>query len=171
MPEANRITIGQISRVRGVKGEMVVIPLTDNPSRFLKLKKVAVALNKNTQEFLIEQVREFKGRVLLKLKQIDNPEQAEKMVGGFIEIKKEELVELPEGSYFVFDIIGLEVITTRGEKIGKIKEVISLPGNDIYLVEGSNRQYDIPAIKDIVKIIDPKKKEMIIEPPEGLLDL
>lgn len=171
MPEVNRITIGQISRVRGVKGEMVVIPLTDDPSRFSKLRKVVVTLNMNAQEFMVEQAREFKGKVLLKLKQVEKPEEAEKLVGGFIEIEREELVELPEGSYFVFDLIGLEVITAQGEKIGKVKEVISLPANDIYVVEGDKREYIIPAIKDVVKNIDLEKREMIINLPEGLLDL
>jgi 16S rRNA processing protein RimM len=166
-----RITIGQVSRVRGVKGEVVVIPLTHDPGRFLKIQNVLISIEKNTQEFRVEKARELHDKVLLKLKQVENPEEAKKLVGGFVEIEREELVELPEGSYFIFDIIGLDVITTEGEKIGKVKEVISLPANDIYVVEGDNKRYDIPAIKDVVRKIDVKNKQMIIEPIEGLLDL
>jgi len=167
----DRVTIGQISRVRGVKGEMVVVPLTDEPSRFLKLRKVTVSKEENTDEFLVERAREFKGKVLLKLKKVESPEEAKKLVGGFVEIEKDQLVELPEGRYFIFDIIGLQVVTSRGERVGKVKEVISLSANDVYVVEGDKKQYDIPAIKEVVKRIDLKKKEMIIEPIEGLLDL
>lgn len=166
-----RVTIGQISRVRGVKGEIVVVPLTDYPERFLKLQRVVVSTKEKDRDFLVERARIFKEKVLLKLKQIDSPEEAKKLVGGFIEIEKEDVVELPEGSYFIFDLIGLEVITTKGEKIGKVKEVISLPANDIYLVEGDKKSYDIPAIKEVIKKIDLEKREMIIEPTEGLLDL
>ena len=166
-----RITIGQISRVRGIRGEVVVIPFTDDPSRFSRLQKVIISARENSQEFQVERSRRFEEKVLLKLKQVESPEEAKKLVGGFIEIDKDELVELPDGSYFVFDIIGLEVITTQGEKIGTVKEVFSLPANDIYVVKGKEKEYDIPALKDVVKKIDLEKKEMIIEPIEGLLDL
>ena len=171
MSVISRVTIGQISRVRGVKGEVVVIPLTDDPGRFLKLQKVVISKGKETQEFLVEQARKFQWKVLLKLKQVESPEEAKKLVGGFVEIEKDQLVKLPEGRYFIFDLIGLEVITTKGEKIGRVKEVIPLPASDIFLVEGDKKQYDIPATKDLVRKIDLEKKEMIIEPIEGLLDL
>jgi len=149
----------------------VVAPLTDDPQRFHKLQKVIISKEESTREFQVEETREFRDRVLLKLKQVETPEEAKKLVGGFIEIERSQTVELPEGRYFIFDIIGLEVITTEGERVGKVKEVISLPANDIYLVEGDKKSYDIPAIKEVVKRIDLVKKEMIIEPIEGLLDL
>ncbi len=167
----DRVTMGRISRVRGIKGEMVVVPLTDDPHRFLKLQEVIISKEESTKGFQVEGAREFKGKVLLKLKQVESPEEAKKLVGGFIEIERDQLVELSEERYFIFDIIGLLVVTTKGEKIGKVKEVISLPANDLYLVEGDDKQYDIPAIKKVVKKIDLEKKEMIIEPIEGLLDL
>jgi 16S rRNA processing protein RimM len=167
----SRVTIGQISRVRGVRGEMVVIPLTDDPQRFLDLDRVTVTKEGDIGEFVVEGAREFKGKVLLRLKQVDGPEQAQKLVGGFIEIQPEQVVKLPEGRYFVFDIIGLEVVTTEGRRIGKIKEVLSLPANDVYVVDGEERQYDIPAIKEIVKKIDLQKGRMIIQPSEGLLEI
>jgi 16S rRNA processing protein RimM len=100
-----------------------------------------------------------------------SPEAAEELVGGFIEIEKEELVRLPEGRYFVFDLIGLEVTTTDGQKVGKVKEVISLPAHDIYVVEGKTRLYDIPAVREVIKNIDLNKRQMIIQPQEGLLEL
>jgi 16S rRNA processing protein RimM len=166
-----KVTIGKISRVRGVRGEMVVVPLTDDTQRFLKLEKVTVTGDENSQQFFVERVREFKGKVLLKLKLVDSPEQAKKLVGAFLEIESDQLVRLPEGSYFIFDIIGLEVLTTKGERIGTVKDVISLPANDLYLVEGDEKLHHIPATKEVVQEIDLKEKKMIIEPIEGLLDL
>lgn len=171
MSETHRVTIGQISRVRGLKGEMVVIPLTDDPSRFAKLQKVTLSKEENTGEFWVERVRAAERKVLLKLREVGNPEEARKWVGGFIEIENDQLVKLPEGRYFVFDVVGLEVFTILGQRIGKVKEVISLPANDVYLVEGEGKQYDIPAIKRVVRKIDLDKKKMIIDPIEGLLDL
>ncbi len=167
----DRVTIGQISRTRGIRGEMVVVPLTDDPRRFRKLQKVVISKEESAKEFQVENAREFKGKVLLKLKQVQSPEEAKKLIGGFIEIEKDQLVKLPEGRYFIFEIIGLSVITTKGEIVGRVKEVISLPANDLYVVEGDKRQYDIPAIKNVIRKIDLEKREMTIEPTEGLLDL
>jgi len=167
----SRVTIGRISRVRGIRGEMVVVPLTDDPARFLKLHKVIISKDEHTQEFQVERARKFQDKALLKLKQVETPEEARKLVGGFIEIEREQLVKLPEGRYFIFDIIGIQVVSTRGERIGKVKEVISLPANDLYLVEGDKKLYHIPAIKKVVKKIDLAKKEMTVELMEGLLEL
>jgi len=171
-----RITIGQISRVRGIKGEMVVVPLTDDLKRFSWLEKIFVSKDAITAQFGIEEVRislkskRLKERVLLKLKGVETPEEAKKFVGSFLEIEKEDLIKLPEGRYFIFDIIGLKVITTQDKEVGTVREVISLPANDVYVVQGEQQEYDIPAIKEVVKKIDLDKKVMIIEPKEGLLD-
>ena len=171
-----RITIGQISKVHGIKGEMVVVPLTDDPKRFSELKKVLLLKDEKIIEFEVESVRtdfkakRLKERVLIKLKGVENPEEAKGLVGSFLEIEKEDLIKLPEGRYFIFDIIGLKVITTENKEVGKVKEVISLPANDVYVVQGDQKEYDIPAIKEVVKKIDLERKVMIIEPKEGLLE-
>jgi 16S rRNA processing protein RimM len=166
----SRVTIGKIARVRGIKGEMVVVPLTDDPRRYFDLERVTISKEETTREFVIEKVRELRGKILLRLRQVENPEEARKLVGGFVEVEKEQVVKLPPGRYFVFDLVGLEVFTTQGQRIGKIKEIISLPANDIYVIQGDEKQYDIPALKTVVKKIDIQKGEMIIEPLEGLLD-
>jgi len=171
MSETKRITIGKICRVRGVKGEMVVAPLTDDPDRFSELKVINITVGEITREYHLLSVRKLADRIWLKLREINTPEEAKLLVGGFIEIEKEQLIKPGEGNYFVFDLIGLEVITASGEKIGLVKEVISLPANDIYVVESGNKIYNIPATKDIVKRVDLAKGVMIIEPMEGLLEL
>jgi 16S rRNA processing protein RimM len=167
----HRVTIGRIARVRGVKGEVMVAPMTDDSCRFRQLRKLRISEVEAAGEFLVESARELKGQVLMKLKGVDDPEVARKLVGGFVEIEKDQLVQLPEGRYFIFDIVGLEVITTRGTRIGRVKEVMSLPANDLYLVEGEGKLHHIPATKEVIKTIDLEKGEMIIEPMEGLLDL
>ena len=174
--DMQRITIGQISKVRGIKGEMVVVPLTDDPKRFSELEKVFLSKDEKITQFEVEKVRielktkKLKEMVLLKLKGVETPEEAKKLVGSFLEIEKEDVIKLPEGRYFIFDIIGLKVITTDEKEIGTVKEVISLPANDVYVVQGEKKEYDVPAIKEVVKKIDLERKVMIIEPKEGLLD-
>jgi len=165
-----KIAIGKITKTRGLKGEVVISPLTDDPERFFLLKEVWISGKEKSKIFQIEKVKKFKEKIFLKFQGIDSPEAAMPLVNSFLEIQKESLPPLPQNRYYVFDIIGLEVLTTQGKKIGVIKDVISLPANDVYTVKSGTKEYDIPATKEVVKKIDLHKRIMIIEPLEGLLE-
>lgn len=165
-----KITIGKITKTRGLKGEVVISPLTDDPERFFLLKEVWISGKEGSKVFQIEKVKKFKEKILLKFQGIDSPEAVKPLVNSFLEIQKESLPPLPQNRYYVFDIVGLEVLTTQGKKIGVIKDVISLPANDVYTVSSGTKEYNIPATKEVVKKIDLHKKIMIIEPLEGLLE-
>ncbi len=164
------VTIGKISRTRGTRGEMVVIPLTDDPNRFFTLEEVCVEKEGNKRVFKIKCVKKFKKKIFISLEGIDSPEAAKALVGAFLEIEKESLLPLPEGRYYIFEIIGLKVKTESGEILGEVKEVLSFPANDVYVVKKDKKEYNIPAIKEVIKKIDLKKKLIIIKPLEGLLE-
>ena len=85
-------------------------------------------------------------------------------------IHRDECLELSEDTYYIFELIGLEVITTEGESIGFIEDVYDLPANDVYVVKEKAREILIPAVKEIVKKVDIEKREIVIEPIEGLLE-
>ena len=112
-----------------------------------------------------------KGKVIIKLKTIDSIEEAQKLQGQPIEIHHSQLQPLPEGQYYHFQLIGLEVETTQGELLGKITETITAESNDIYVVNGNRGEVLIPAIDDVVKSIDLDKERMVIEAIPGLLSL
>jgi len=93
-------------------------------------------------------------------------------VGQPIEIHRSQLQPLPQGQYYHFQLIGLEVETTGGEPLGNITEILTTESgdvNDIYVVNGNRGEILIPAIEDVVKSIDPDKGRIVIEPIEGLL--
>ncbi len=165
-----KITIGKITRTRGLRGEVVISPLTDDPERFFLLKEVWISGKQESKIFQIEKVKKFRERVSLKFRGIDSPEAAKPLVNSFLEIEKENLLPLPQNRYYVFEIIGLKVLTTQGEEIGVIEDVVNFPGNDVYMVKNGKKEYSIPAVKKVVKKIDLDKKIMIIEPLEGLLE-
>ena len=165
-----KITIGKITRTRGLRGEVVISPLTDDPERFFLLKEVWISGKQESKIFQIEKVKKFRERVSLKFRGIDSPEAAKPLVNSFLEIEKENLLPLPQNRYYVFEIIGLKVLTTQGEEIGVIEDVVNFPGNDVYTVKNGKKEYSIPAVKKVVKKIDLDKKIMIIEPLEGLLE-
>ena len=163
------LEVGQIVNTHGIKGELKVVPFTDDISRFDKLKKVYVKTKKESKLYQIEGVRYHKNMVLLKLQGIDNPEQAELLKNSFLEIDREDAVPLKEGTYFIADLIGLEVYTDEGKLLGKVDDIYNTGANDIYVVKDQlGKTILLPGIKDVIKqvILDEK---IIVHLIPGLL--
>jgi 16S rRNA processing protein RimM len=162
--------IGKILRPYGLKGQVCVKPITDFVERFKKLKRVYVGDNPvEVEEHQVVSSFLRDEDVILKFKGVNDRTSAESFSGKFIYIPEEELVPLPEDSFYVHDLIGLKVYDTNGNKIGVITDVWLLPANDVYVVESKGKEILIPAIKDVVKEVDLEKKMMIIELIEGLI--
>ena len=149
---------------------MVIFPYTDDPDRFFLLKEVWVSGKKTSRLFQIEKVKKLKQNVFLKFQEVNSPEAARPLVNSFLEIEKEKLLPLPQNRYYIFDIIGLKVLTNKGEEIGTIEDVVSLPANDVYVVRKGKKEYNIPAVKEVVSKIDLDKKIVVIQPLKGLLE-
>ncbi|CUS99266.1 ribosome maturation factor RimM [Candidatus Chrysopegis kryptomonas] len=162
--------IGKILRPYGLRGQVCVKPITDFVERFKKLKRVYVGDNPvEVEEHQVVSSFLRDEDVILKFKGVNDRTSAESFSGKFIYIPEEELVPLPEDSFYVHDLIGLKVYDTNGNKIGVITDVWLLPANDVYVVESKGKEILIPAIKDVVKEVDLEKKMMIIELIEGLI--
>lgn len=164
------IVVGRILSSWGVRGQIKVEPLTDDIKRFDKLKKVFIGTDDLPARYDVESVLYLKNAfVVLKLKNIDSPEQAEKFRGVYLKISREDAVKLPEGRYFICDIVGLHVFTESGEFLGKIVDVLPTGANDVYVVNGkAGNQILIPAIKEVVKQIDLENNKMIVRLMEGM---
>lgn len=165
--ELEFITIGQILSPWGTKGKLKVAVATDFPQRFTPSATVYV----NRQLVNIESAEWRKGKVIIKLSTIDSIEAAQELRGQSLEIHHSQLKTLPEGQYYHFQLIGLEVWTARGEPLGRITEILSAQSNDNYVVRGPGGEILIPAIEDTIKSIDLDEGRIVIEPIEGLLTL
>ena len=163
--ELEFITIGQILAPWGVKGKLKVRVVTDFPQRFAPSSKIYI----NRQPMSIDSAEWHKDKVIIKLNQIDTVEAAQKLRGQPVEIHHSQVYPLPEGQYYHFQLIGLEVWTTRGELLGNITEILTAESNDNYVVSGAKGEILIPAIEDVVKSIDLDSGRITIEPIEGLL--
>ena len=165
--ELEFIAIGQILTPWGTKGKLKVEVVTDFPQRFTPSSKVYI----NRQPMTIDSTEWHKRTVIIKLNTVDSIEAAQSLQGQPIEIHHSQVYPLPEGQYYHFQIIGLEVWTTRGELLGNITEILTADSNDNYVVHGAKGEILIPAIDDVVKSIDLNKGHIVIEPIEGLLSL
>ncbi|RJO63075.1 MAG: 16S rRNA processing protein RimM [Dehalococcoidia bacterium] len=159
------ITVGEVLGAWGLKGAFRVRPTTDFPERFEPGETVFIDGVPNT----IQSSNWQKDGVIMTIAGVDTPEAAAKLRRKTLDIPASELHDLPEGQYYQFDIIGLEVRTLDGTILGKVTDILNC-GNDVYVVKGEGKKdVLIPATKDVVKSIDVKKGKMIIEPIEGLL--
>ena len=164
------LEIGQIVNTSGLKGIVKVNPFTDDITRFEKLKTILVDKNGILVEYEIEQVRYHKNMVMLKLKGIDNIDQAEKLRNFYIKINRKDAVKLPKDSYFIVDLLGLEVYTSENELLGKVDDIFPTGSNDVYVVKNElGKQILIPALKTVIKNIDLENKKITVDLPEGLV--
>ena len=164
------LEIGQIVNTSGLKGVVKVNPFTDDITRFEKLKTVLLDKNGTLVEYEIEQVRYHKNMVMLKLKGIDDINQAEMLRNLYIKINRKDAVKLPKDSYFIVDLLGLEVYTVEGELLGTVNDIFPTGSNDVYVVKDEfGKQILIPALKTVIKDIDLESKKIIVELPEGLI--
>ncbi len=165
--ELEFITIGQILAPWGIKGKLKVEVATDFPQRFTPCAKIYI----NRQPMTIDSTQWHKGKPIIKLNTIEGIEAAQKLQGQLVEIHCSQVNPLPEGQYYHFQIIGLEVWTTQGELLGNITEILTADSNDNYVVSGAKGEILIPAIEDVVKSIDLNKGRIVIEAIDGLLSL
>jgi 16S rRNA processing protein RimM len=161
------ITIAQILAPWGVKGKLRVEVITDFPQHLAPHSKVYV----DRRPMTIAATEWHKGQALIKLEGTDSLEDAEGLRGKALEIHHSQLESLPEGQYYHFQLIGLEVWTTEGKLLGKVVRILSSPGNDNYVVSSEKGEILIPAIEDVVKSIDLERGRMTIEAIKGLLEL
>lgn len=163
------IIIGKVVSTQGNKGEVNVLPLTDSIDRFKNLDNVFLRSKKSQTILNVEKIRKRKDTVILKLKDIENIEEAKMVVGSFLEVERKNAVKLPKETYFIFEIIGLEVYDENNIFLGKVENVISTGSNDVYVVKSKDKEeLFIPAIREVVKNVNLEKKRITIKMVDGL---
>jgi 16S rRNA processing protein RimM len=171
------LNVGEIVNTHGIRGEVRVISRTDFPeNRYQTGSQLTLFQeDKPPVPVTIAGWRKHKQFDLLRFETYDNVNDVEQFKGALLKIRQSDLAEdeLFEGEFYHFEIIGLEVITVDGQKLGKVKEILTPGANDVWVVQPEHRKKEllIPYIEEVVKEIDLDKGIVVIEPMEGLLDL
>jgi 16S rRNA processing protein RimM len=168
MDRPEYVTVGYIRRAHGIGGCVHVESLTDNPTRFEALSEVIVEVGGRRTLYRVERCSVASKGLLIKFKGVDDRSEAEKLKSGYLLVEAAKLPELEEGSYYLFDLIGMNVYTISGELLGEITDVQQYPANDVYIIEGEKGKLLLPAIRDVVKKIDVQNKRMEVELLSGL---
>jgi 16S rRNA processing protein RimM len=162
------LDIGRVVAPFGLAGEVRVLSLTDFPQRFAKLRRVLVGDAHRACE--IQRTRSARGQVLLKLRGVDDANAAEALRGEILRIPLGEAVSLPDDQFFWYQVIGLEVVTVGGERLGRVADILRTGANDVYIIRGLRGELLIPAIEDVVKVIDVDAGRLVVELMPGLVD-
>ena len=161
------IETGKIVSVFGIKGEVKVQPWCDDPELLCELETLYY---KSGTPVEIEHARVAKNIVVMKIKGVDTPEDAAKLRGKVLYMDRDD-VELEEGTFFVQDLLGLEVKdAASGQVYGKLTDVRNTGANDIYTVSDGQKEYLIPAIPSVIEKTDIESGVMLINVIDGLFD-
>ncbi len=150
--------IGKVVNTFGIKGEIKVLPYV---SYIEKVKIIYIA----KQKMEIEKIRFQKNVAIIKIKGIDDINLVEQYIGQIVEMEEIDAPKLPKGTYYIKDLIGIDVVTDEGKLLGKLDDVITTGANDVYQVG----KILLPAIKEVIKDIDLENKKMIVHIIKGLV--
>lgn len=168
----NMFVIGKIVNTHGLKGEVKVVPSTDDPKRFEKLEEIYIE-RKDIATYKVETVRYHKNFVLLKFKGIESIDEAELFKNAILKIDRKDSLPLKKDEYYIGDLYDLKVVTEEGRELGKLIDIIYTGSNDVYVIknEETHKELLIPAIKQVIKEVDLIQKIMTVKLLEGLEEL
>jgi 16S rRNA processing protein RimM len=170
--QSTLIAIARIARTRGNRGEVLADLYTDFPDRFNLLSEVWLESDDGRRQLIaLENSWEHKGRRVFKFAGISDIGSAEAYVGFWVKVPVSQAMPLPEGTYFDHDLVGCSVEDTGGNRIGIVDEVLHIGENSCLVVRNLNRECLIPAVESICIRISTKEKQILVDLPEGLMDL
>jgi len=172
------LVVGHLNKPHGTKGELFAWPLTDHPES-VYAPGVSLFVGDEAGRdpdpaiapMRIEAVRPFRNGYLVTLRGVRDRNRAEELRGRYLMMPIELLAPLEEGQVFYHQLLGMEVVTKQGTRLGEITEVYELRPATMLEVRGPTGELMIPYLSHIVVEVDTEARRMVIDPPEGLLDL
>ena len=156
------VRIGYVRRAVGLAGEVEVEPLTDDPARF----RSGLSVRAGSVIRQVEKVRGGTPTLVLKFVGVDDRNLAERLRGQYLEVDVSEANRLPEGSYYHWQLVGLQVFDPAGRSLGRLTDVLNYPANDIYVVSDGTDEVLVPALAQVVRSVDLEAGRMVVDLPE-----
>jgi 16S rRNA processing protein RimM len=174
----SHLVVGHISKPHGTRGEVFVLPLTDNPAavfaagQTLLLGDEEGALGDDAPAVVVEGARAFKRGLLVSFEHVGSREDADELARRYLLVPAEVVPPLDEGEVFYHELLGMHVETMAGEAVGHVREVFETVPHHLLEVSGADgRLRLIPFADRIVRSVDRETGRIVIDPPAGLLDL
>jgi 16S rRNA processing protein RimM len=170
MKTEERILVGRVARAHGNKGQVIVNPETDFPDeRFAAGKTVFVGEAGDPKTIVT--ARFHQGRPVIAFKGVDTMNDAEALAGAELKVNADDVMALPQGTYYRHELVGCEVQDTEGRLIGEVAAVEGPLDRSRLVINAPHGEVLIPLAADICVEIDPEAKRIRIAAPEGLIEL
>lgn len=164
------VGVGEVITTHGIRGELRIQPLTDEPERWEELTRVFYRSPEGTHELHVESIRYHKQAVVVKFEELSDMNEAEKLRGAWLWLPKSERRPLPPDRFYRDQIIGLEVYNEQDVHLGGIREILQTGANDVYVVKSVNGELLLPALKSVVLSVDLEAGRMRVRIPDGLME-
>ena len=172
------LPLGRVSGHRGAKGELTIRLAHDEGAHWTALERIWIGKAQEGSYYEIEASRAYGDRLVLKLKGIDDASRAAKLRGLSAMVARGEEPALPEDSWYVARLVGMEVVDEAGSGLGRVKDVMPTAGADLLIVqridergELTEREAMIPIAREIVLDVDEETRRITVRLPEGLLEI
>ena len=165
------LEVGKIINTHGLRGEVKVVAWTDAPEDFENIKKVVTKKGGETVTLTVSKIKYQKNNLIVKFKELDSIDEAELFKNCILSAEKSSLPPLPEGVYYIADLMGCVVYGADGAAVGEITDVFAAGAGNVYEVKASDgkKQY-LPANEGTVVSTDIENKKIVMDIPEGLED-
>ncbi len=168
------VVIGKILSPHGIGGMVKVFPYSDFPDRVQLLEEVELEQDSRRRVYSVEKASVHGSYWLIKFQGVDGRNMAEELRGSLVRIPRKERLPLPEGSYYHDQLEGLQVFDTAGNLLGTVVEIIPGGGHDQIIIDRADQKDKtifIPAVKEFIEQVNLSQGTMVVELPEGMLDL
>jgi 16S rRNA processing protein RimM len=167
---ADLVLVGRVARAHGNRGQVIVNLDTDFPEERFKAGEVLL-VGTHLEPRTIRDVRFHQGRPVVALDGIDTMNDAEALAGAELRVPAGDAQRLPEGTFYHYDLIGCDVQDTAGRRIGSVTAIEGTMEMSRLVVAGGQGEVLIPLVADICVTIDVRRRRIVIDPPEGLIEL
>ncbi|MDR5658285.1 ribosome maturation factor RimM [Serpentinicella sp. ANB-PHB4] len=163
------LKVGKILNTHGLKGELKVISLSDYDERFEELEWINI--DGYSEKFYIEKIKYRHKDILLSFKGYNHINEVEQFKGKYMLIDHTQRRNLPEDTYYISDIIGLDAFTVANEYLGKVVDIIKAGPNEVYIIKDeNNKEILIPFVNEFVPEILLEEGKIIVKPIEGMIE-
>ena len=168
-PSDERVVVGRVLKPRALDGEAFMFPLTDHLERFDSLKVARCEFpNGTSTDVRIAYVRTYGKRQAVKLEGVDSSADIIPYRNALLTIPRDAVYELPEDTFYVFELEGLPAVTESGEPLGTVREVLTFPANDVYVIDRDGGEFMVPAVKEWVEV-DREAGRVVVKNADSLL--
>ena len=165
------IAVAKITKSVGIKGLVRAEALSDQPDRLLSLKQVFLGKTESEVRPAVVETAESRGSgAVLKFHSVEDRTGADALKGSWIFVEDHQQIPAKKGSYFIHEVIDLRVFSEEGTELGVVKDVVTLPAGDAWVVRIGERDVMVPAVKEFIRNVDLHRRRVVIRMIEGLME-